>query len=230
MLSCEKGYRSARLAARFSEMNLCYRIGWHFFRSLFRFYFGWQVVNAERVPVEGPVILVSNHASILDPPLLGSGLQRQISYLGRQSLFKIPVFGAILRSWKVVPVDRDGGTGRGLKAVLERLREGGMVVLFPEGTRTPDGQLQAPRAGVGLAVIRSKAAVVPARVFGTFEAFNRRAILPRPRRRVSVKYGFPMMFEKLRAEAENCPKERLKEIYHEVAEETMREIGKLEAD
>src|SRR5690348_5590473 len=76
-------------------MNPAYRAGWIAFRALFRFYFGWRVYNPERVPLEGPVILASNHASYLDPPLVGSGLRRGINYLARENLFRFPVVGEV---------------------------------------------------------------------------------------------------------------------------------------
>src|ERR1019366_6338891 len=132
-------------------MNRCYKIGWHFFRGLFRFYFGWRVCNPERVPESGPVILACNHASFLDPPLVGAGLKRSINYLARASLYRFPIAAAILRSWQVVPVDRDGGTGRGLKAILDRLERGGAIILFPEGTRSLHGGLNPARPGGGRA-------------------------------------------------------------------------------
>src|SRR6202158_482913 len=102
-------------------MNPTYRAGWIGFRVLFRFYFGWRVYNAERVPSEGSVILASNHASFLDPPLVGSGLRRGINYLARENLFRFPGIGWLLRKWSAVPVDRDGGGAAGLKAILDRL-------------------------------------------------------------------------------------------------------------
>jgi 1-acyl-sn-glycerol-3-phosphate acyltransferase len=208
-------------------MNFSYRLGWLGFRAMFAVYFRWHVFNPERVPQTGGVILASNHASFLDPPLVGSGLRRDINYLARESLFRFPAVGAILRSWNSVPVDRDGGGASGLKAILERLLAGGAIILFPEGTRTPDGRLQPARSGIGLTVIKSNAPVVPVHVFGTFEAFGRNHKFPRPKK-VAVKYGGPMRFEKLRAEAKNCPKPRLKEIYQEVADEIMAAIAKLE--
>jgi 1-acyl-sn-glycerol-3-phosphate acyltransferase len=208
-------------------MNPSYFLAWCCFRATYKFYFGWRVFNAERVPLKGPVILASNHASFLDPPLVGSGLHRDINYLARESLFRFPVVGAILRSWNSVPVDREGGGARGLKAILERLLAGGGIILFPEGTRTHDGKLQPARAGIGLTVIKSDAPVVPVRVFGTFEAFGRHLRLPHPRR-VAVKYGRPMTFEQLRAEAKTCSKPRLKEIYQQVADEIMAAIARLE--
>jgi 1-acyl-sn-glycerol-3-phosphate acyltransferase len=208
-------------------MNLPYFIGWCAYRTMFQVYFRWRVYNAERVPLNGPVILASNHASYLDPPLVGAGLKRAINYLARENLFRFPVMGWVLRRWQVVPVDRDGGGAAGLRAILDRLLAGGAIILFPEGTRTRDGKLQAARSGIGLTVIKSSAPVVPVRVFGTYEAYGRHMILPRPHA-VAVKYGQPMLFEELRAEARVCSKARLKEIYQQVSDELMAAIAKLE--
>jgi 1-acyl-sn-glycerol-3-phosphate acyltransferase len=207
-------------------MTFCYRCGWLFFRTAFTHYFGWTVYNPERVPLTGPVILAPNHASYIDPPLVGSGVRRQISFLARDNIFHVPILAAILRSWKVVPVDRDGGTGRGLKQIMQRLEQGGVIILFPEGTRSRHGELNPARSGIGLTVIKSGAPVVPARVFGTHDAYGPHRLVPRPRP-VAVKYGRPMMFESLRAEAETCSKQRVKEIYQQVADEIMAEIARL---
>jgi 1-acyl-sn-glycerol-3-phosphate acyltransferase len=208
-------------------MNFSYRCGWLGFRLMFATYFRWRVFNPERVPTTGGVILASNHSSFLDPPLVGSGLPRAINYLARESLFRFPGIGALLRSWNSVPVDRDGGGASGLREILNRLLAGGGIILFPEGTRTPDGNLQPARSGIGLTVIKSDVPVIPVRTFGTFEAYGRNHAFPRPYR-VAVKYGRPMRFETLRAEAKTCSKPRLKEIYQEVANEIMAEIAKLQ--
>jgi len=169
-------------------MNLSYRLGWIFFRALYAVYFRWRVFNANRVPATGGVILASNHASFIDPPLVGAA---------------------------------------GLKAILDRLLGGGGIILFPEGTRTTDGRLQPARSGVGLTVVKSTAPVVPVRVFGSYEAYGRRMTLPRPRR-VVVKFGAPLDFAALRAEAKTCDKARLKQIYQQVADEIMAAIARLE--
>jgi 1-acyl-sn-glycerol-3-phosphate acyltransferase len=208
-------------------MNLSYRIAWLAFRAVYATYFRWRVFGAENVPLQGGVILASNHASFLDPPLVGSGLKRDINYLGRESLFRYPGIGALLRSWNAVPVDREGGGAKGLKIILGRLLEGNGIILFPEGTRTKDGNLQPARSGIGLTVVKSNAPVVPVRVFGTFEAYGRHVKFPHPHR-VVVKYGPAMKFEVLRAEAKTCDKARLKEIYQQVADEIMAAIAKLE--
>lgn len=204
-----------------------YWIGWTFYRCLYATYFRWQVFNPERVPPQGPVILASNHCSHLDPPLIGAGLPRALNYLARESLFRLPVAGWALRNVNAVPVDRDGGGAAGLKAIINRLRHGGAIVLFPEGTRSRDGALQPARSGVGLVIIKSSAPVVPVRVFGTFNAWNRHMRIPHPSR-VAVKYGEPMDFAELRAEAKRCSKDRLKEIYQEASNQIMAAIAKLQ--
>ncbi|HEY4953119.1 MAG TPA: lysophospholipid acyltransferase family protein [Verrucomicrobiae bacterium] len=208
-------------------MNPVYFIGWCFFRLMYATYFHWRVFNAERVPLTGGVILASNHASFLDPPIVGSGLHRQINYLAKASLFRHPGIGWLLRMWNAVPVQLDGGGAAGLKAILDRLLAGGAIVVFPEGSRTKDGKLQPARSGIGLTVIKSDAVVIPVRTFGTFECYNRKIRFHLPKQ-LAVKYGQPMRFEKLRAEAKTCSKPRLKEIYQEVADEIMAAIAKLE--
>lgn len=208
-------------------MKPVYFIGWSFFRWFFRLYCRSEVYGAENVPLTGPVILASNHASFLDPPLVGSSLPREVNYLGRESLFRFPVVRSILRSVNSVPVNRDGGGGAGLRAILDRLLIGGAILLFPEGTRTPDGKLQRAKSGIGLTVIKSNAAVVPVRVFGTFDALGRNRKVPR-RVQVCVRFGKPVDFTALREEAKACGKPRLKEIYQQVADELMAAIARLE--
>ena len=207
-------------------MKPIYFLGWSFFRLFFRLYFRWKVIDPGNVPASGPVILASNHASFLDPPLVGAAANREINYLARESLFRFPGIGWLLRKVNAVPVDREGGGAAGLRAIFDRLLKGGAIILFPEGTRSPDGTLQKAKSGIGLTVIKSEAPVVPVRVFGTFEAYSRHHAIPRPRK-VLVRFGKPMNFAALRAEAKTCSKQRLKEIYQEVADDLMRAIEDL---
>ncbi len=207
-------------------MNWVYFLSWCLFRLVYATYFRWRVYNPERVPLEGPVILASNHASFLDPPLVGAGIRRGINFLARESLFRFPILGWVLHRWQSVPVDREGGGAKGLRMILDRLLDGGAIILFPEGTRSRDGRLQPARSGIGLTVIKSEAPVVPVRVFGTFEAFGRQMKYPLPRP-IGVKYGQPMWFVELRAEAQTCSKVRLKEIYQQVADEIMAAISRM---
>jgi 1-acyl-sn-glycerol-3-phosphate acyltransferase len=208
-------------------MGLLYWLGWSFFRLLFAAYFRWRYFHPERVPRSGPVILASNHASYLDPPLVGSTVSRPLNYLARDTLFRFPLMGWLLRRWHAVPIDREGGGAAGLRKILEVLNAKQAVILFPEGTRTRDGQLQQARSGIGLMVLKSGAPVVPVRVFGTYEAYGRSARFPKPRP-VVVKFGAPLHFEVLRQEAQSCSKARLKEIYQQIADEIMTAIAGLE--
>src|SRR5687767_9841906 len=90
-------------------MKIGYRAAWLLLRVFFKTYLRWRVFNPERVPRAGPVILAANHASFLDPPLVGSALPRGIHYLARESLFRFPIVGSVLRYWDAVPVNRDAG-------------------------------------------------------------------------------------------------------------------------
>ena len=207
-------------------MKALYFLGWSFFRFYFRIYHRWEVYGAENVPAAGSVILASNHASFLDPPLVGAATTREINYMARESLFRFPVLGSILRGVNAVPVDREGGGAAGLRAILDRLLAGGGIILFPEGTRSANGELQNAKSGIGLTVIKSAAPVVPVRVFGTFQALNRHQALPRPHR-VAVRFGKALDFTDLRTEAKTCSKPRLKEIYQEVANRILQAISDL---
>jgi 1-acyl-sn-glycerol-3-phosphate acyltransferase len=208
-------------------MNFIYWLGWTGFRAIYATYFRWRVLHPERVPKTGAVLLASNHASFLDPPLVGSGLRRECTFLARDTLFRFRFTRWLLSHWQAVPIDRDGGGATGMRRILEALSRERAVILFPEGTRTRDGQLQHVRSGVGLLVAKSEAPVVPVRVWGTFEAYGRNVKFPKPKR-VTVKYGQPLHFHELRAEAKNCSKDRLKVIYQQIADEIMAAIAQLE--
>ena len=210
-------------------MNLIYRFIWLLSRFLFRFYFGWKAFFPERIPLNGPVILASNHASYIDPLLIGAGVNRTINFLARNTLYRFSPIRWLLLKLETVPVDRDGAGGTGLKAILDRLNKGAAILLFVEGTRSKDGLLQQAKSGIGLIVIKTNAPVIPIRLFGTFEAMGRHHTFPRPRKLI-VKYGNPINFDKLRDEARQCDKQRLKAIYREIADRIMAEIGRITAD
>ncbi len=208
------------------RMRPVYWATWKLTRLLAGNFFRWRVLHVERIPRTGPVILAANHTSFADPPLVGCAVPRVIHFLARHTLFDIPVVGAWMRALNSVPVDRNVG-GAGLKAILDRLQDGGGILLFPEGTRSPDGLIQKAQAGVGLTIIKSTAPVVPVRLFGVFDAWGRQRKLPRPLP-VVLKFGHPLDFARLRAESRSCAKPRLREIYQEASDTIMHAINYLE--
>ena len=178
------------------------------------------------MPLSGPVILAASHGSFLDPPLIGCRLPREVHYLARESLFKPPLLGWLIRSLNAVPVDRDGGGGAGLKKILGALKAGCGVLLFPEGTRTSDGRLRPARPGLGLAIMKSGAPVTPVYIAGSFDAWGRQRKWPRPGR-VSVTYGPPVDLEDLREESRTAGRDRMKAIYSEASDRVMAAIADL---
>ncbi len=209
-----------------AQMSWTYRTAWWLARLSARWVYHTRVEHVERIPPVGPVILASNHASLADPPLIGGSIPRAVNFLARDTLFQIPLLGWYIRKLNAVPVNREGGGGAGLKAILDRLHGGGAILLFPEGTRTHDGNLRPARSGIGLTVIKSGAPVVPIRLHGTYDAWGRNQRFP-GRGRFRVVVGQPLHFEALRAEAQKCDKERLKAIYQEIADTIMLRIAEL---
>jgi 1-acyl-sn-glycerol-3-phosphate acyltransferase len=136
----------------------------------------WE--GGRNIPRRGPVLLVANHESFLDPIAVGLTTQRQIHYLARKTLF-VGTFGKFLRSVNCVPVDQEGVAKEGLKTILDLLGEGRAVLVFPEGERTPNGEMLPLKAGIQLLIKRAPAPVVPIGIAGAHDAYPRDRTLPR---------------------------------------------------
>jgi len=166
-------------------------------QNLFAIWLQYRVRGLENLP-EGSALLVANHQSFLDPMLVGLSLHRPVSYLARDSLFKVPVIGWILRKTYVLPIRRDAAGTESLRISLKRLEEGYLVGVFPEGTRTRDGHLGPLKPGFVALVRRSHVPIVPVGISGAFEALPRGAFFLRPRA-VRVVFGKPISAEELGA-------------------------------
>lgn len=206
-------------------MTPFYWWAWASSKWIFKNLFRCRVYNPERVPVAGPVIIAANHESYFDPPFIGSSLPRPINYLARENIFSHWLSGFFFRGLNAVPVDREGGGAKGLKIILERLLKKNGIIIFPEGTRSFDGEMLPAQAGIGLTIIKSQAPVVPVRIW-TFNAFNRNRTFPKPLM-MSVKFGKPLDVAPLRAKAKSCSKQELRSIYQNAAEATIDAIQKL---
>jgi 1-acyl-sn-glycerol-3-phosphate acyltransferase len=158
----------------------------------YQMFFRGDTAGLANLPVTGGYIVAANHASHLDPPIVGQFLGRQVSFFARKTLWKPGVAAWWLDAVGTIPVDRDGGPSLdAIKRVLQALANNRVVIVFPEGTRSPNGELQPPRPGVGLIACKARVPVVPARLFGSFEAFGKdgRIRLGSP---ICVSYGAPL--------------------------------------
>jgi 1-acyl-sn-glycerol-3-phosphate acyltransferase len=154
-------------------MNVYYWLGYHFSRLVGRLCFHFRVVHRERMLQSGPVILAMNHQSYLDPPLAGSTSDRAIYFLARRTLLDVPLLGWLLPQLNVIPVNQEGIDRSALKSLIRVLKHGNAALVFPEGSRTVDGNLQAAEPGLGLVIAKTLAPVVPMRIFGAHEALPR---------------------------------------------------------
>jgi len=162
--------------------------------ALMRLLFRVEAIGREHIPEHGPVLLVANHSSVLDPPLIGGVSDRQLTYLAKAELFEIPLFGALIHGLKARPTRREGADPGALRTARRVLEERGALLVFPEGTRGDEGDIRPAKPGAGLLAVSSGATVVPVYVRGSGRAWPRGRRLPRPAK-VTVTFGKPLRFE-----------------------------------
>lgn len=156
----------------------------------------WWGVN--NIPAEGPTLLLCNHQSYLDLPVLGAGIyHRHFQSMARWTLFDNPFFGWLIRSLNAFPVEQGKGDIKSVRTAIERLRQGHLVLLFPEGGRTGDGRLQPFSPGMMLLIRRARPTIVPMAVDGVFDIWPIGRKLPRLRGRTAAVYGEPIASDAL---------------------------------
>lgn len=154
--------------------------------------FGMRCLGRERIPATGPVLVCANHQSHFDPVLVGLCSDRAMNYLARDSLFRIAGFRQLIELYDAIPIDREGTGLAGVKETLRRLKRGEMVLIFPEGSRTCDGEIGALKPGFLTLARRSHAAVLPVGIDGAFDALPRHRYLPRLAN-IGVSIGEPIL-------------------------------------
>jgi 1-acyl-sn-glycerol-3-phosphate acyltransferase len=153
--------------------------------------FQFRCAGRELVPTTGGGLVLSNHQSNLDPVIVGLACNRRLNYVARQTLFRFPPLRWLINSLDAIPIDRDGTGLGGLKETLKRLKRGEMVLLFPEGTRTPNGEVQAMKPGFCAIARRAAVPLVPVALDGAYDAWPRQRAFPRPAV-IYVQYGTPI--------------------------------------
>ncbi|MBP3950569.1 lysophospholipid acyltransferase family protein [Bacillus suaedae] len=165
-----------------------------------------KIIGKENIPNEGGVILCCNHISNFDPPLLGAYITRKVHYMAKQELFEKPVLKGLLPKLGAFPVRRGMSDKQALRTALTLLKNGEMIGLFPEGTRSKNGQLGKGMAGAGFFALRSNATVVPCAIIGPYK-----------RNTLILVYGKPIDFTDMKenkATAEDATELIMKEIKH----------------
>lgn len=170
-----------------------YFIGWSLFFLFFRFYLNVKVVGRKNIPPKGSFVFASNHASYLDPILLGTSIYRSLNYMAREDLFEKKFFAWALPKVQTFPVKRGAGDIGAIKQALRLLKTGKPLVIFPEGTRSEDNRLQQGKPGIGFIVAKSGVPVVPAYIEGSFDALPR-GVKTLKRYNVKVYIGKPIDF------------------------------------
>ena len=175
-----------------------YSVLWVLSRTLGVAVFGFRSRFDEPLPERGGIVVLSSHQTFLDPLLLGLATDRRLSSLARSSLYRFKPFGAVITALDAVPIDREASAVTAMKTVIQRLRRGAAVIIFPEGARTHDGRLGEFKSGFALIAKKAGVPIVPVAIVGAFECWPRTRLLPRPGR-VRVEFGRVLTAEEVAA-------------------------------
>jgi 1-acyl-sn-glycerol-3-phosphate acyltransferase len=193
---------AARAQRHWQPSRFWYYVGWVLWSAVFRLLFPLRVRGAEHVPASGPVILIANHISGLDPFALAKACPRWPHFLAKEELFRIPGFSYVIRQWGAIPIDRFAADVGSARAALQVLRADEVLAIFPEGTRSVTGELQDFRPGTVNLALKRRVPVVPAAISGTNKVLRKGAMLPRLHP-VQVVFGPPIyLWDVLRDETE----------------------------
>ncbi len=180
--------------------------------------FGLKIIGLENIPKHGAFIMASNHRSLIDPPVLGSVCPREVFFAAKKELLEIPIFGRIIAYLNAVPVRRTGYDRGVLKLLGNALDNGYGITIFPEGTRSRNGNLGKPKPGVGILSRNHDTLIVPVFISGSSE-ITRQII----KRKLLVQFGESIKFSDQDFEEESDDKE----VYRTISVKVIRNIAKL---
>lgn len=200
-------------------MNPLYRLCWILVRSFMIVFCRLKILGAENVPAEGGMILASNHVSAVDPPFLGSSINRPLFYMAKRELFSMLLLGPLIKRLNAFPVNRAIFDKTALQKSLDILKNGGGMIMFPEGTRSRDGQLGKAKPGIGMLARSALVPIVPAYMHNSGKSFM--ALLTG--RRLIIRFGEPIF----PAWLEDIPDD--KNGYRKIAGAVMEKISRLRA-
>jgi 1-acyl-sn-glycerol-3-phosphate acyltransferase len=140
---------------------------WSTVSPILHTYFRGRIYGAENVPTSGPLVVVSNHASYFDPPILSNCVRRPVAFMAKEELFQVPVLGKLIQLYGAYPVKRGSADRSAIRAALESLAQGWAVGVFLQGSRTEDGQITDPKLGAALLAAKAQAPLLPVSLWGT---------------------------------------------------------------
>ena len=143
-------------------------------------YFRGRVYGSDQVPQHGPLVIVANHASDFDPPLVSCSVLRPVSYMAKEELFRVPVLSSAIRLYGAYPVKRGSADRSAIRAAITQLNQGWAVGIFLSGTRTADGRIPDAKLGAALIAAKTGAPLLPLSLWGTDQIFTKGSLIPRP--------------------------------------------------
>lgn len=174
-----------------ASLMLYHAFKWSVVSPMLHLYLRGRIYGAENVPMEGPLLVVSNHASDFDPPIVSNCMRRPVAFMAKEELFRVPVLRQAIELYGAYPVKRGAADRSAIRAALDCLSEGWAVGLFLEGTRTPDARISNPKLGAALIAAKAQAPLLPISLWGTQAVFQKGSPIPRPVP-VTVRIGQPI--------------------------------------
>ena len=153
---------------------------WSVVSPMLHAYFGGKIYGLEHVPLSGPLVVVSNHASYFDPPIVSNCVCRPVAFMAKEELFQVPVLKDAIRLYGAYPVRRGSSDRKAMQAAMSYLREGWAIGLFLQGTRTPDARITDPKLGAALIAAKTNAPLLPVSLWGTNTILSKGSSFPKP--------------------------------------------------
>lgn len=164
----------------FASLLLYHAFKWSIVSPVLHAYLRGRIYGAEQVPMTGPLVVVSNHASDFDPPIVSNCLRRPVAFMAKEELFEIPVLKQAIELYGAYPVKRGAADRTAIRSAIACLAQGWAVGVFLEGTRTPDGRIPHPKLGAALIAAKAQVPLLPVSLWGTQAIFGKGSPLPRP--------------------------------------------------
>jgi 1-acyl-sn-glycerol-3-phosphate acyltransferase len=166
------------------KSSILFLLGRQIFRLIFSLFYRWRIEGLENVPYFGGAIIVSNHISFFDPPLVGSAIKRPLYFMAKKELFDIPILKWIVEQTHAFPIKRDGQDTAAIRNAFSLLKSGHLLLIFPEGTRSKNRRIGKARAGAGMLACNAQLPLIPVKLKNTDVMFKFK--------RIEIKFGKPI--------------------------------------